>query len=473
MKYQEFLERKSQIGPSSGFDPLWLPDFLFPFQRALCEWSIRKGRAAIFADCGLGKTPMQLVWAENVVRETNKPTLILTPLSVVSQTVREGEKFGIDCRRSSDGKIPNGARIIVTNYDRLHYFNPADFSGCVCDESGGIKHFDSKRTAEVTEFLRTLPYRLLCTATAAPNDYVELGTSSEALGELGFQDMITKFFKKETSKDHLGWGRTKYQMKGWADNDFWRWVCSWARAVRKPSDLGFEDGDFQLPDLITNEHIVQANKKRDGFLFDVPAETSDEMREERRRTIVERCEKVAGLINGTGKPAVAWCHLNPEGDLLKSLIPDSVQVSGSDDDDEKEEKFLAFSTGQVRVMVTKPAIASWGMNWQHCSHVSCFPSDSFEQYYQLVRRCWRYGQENDVTVDVVASEGARGVLANLNRKAAACAVMFQRLVDLMNDHLNIKRSNPFTDSAVIPEWLSERKSCEHPKPRSKRAVCNL
>ena len=451
MEYAEFLAKKSQVGSQSGFEPLWMPDFLFDFQKALVEWAVRKGRAAVFADCGLGKTIIQLVWAENVVRKVRKPVLVLTPLAVSAQTVSEGEKFGIECKQSRDGTV--GKNITVTNYEKLHLFNPDDFGGVACDESGCIKHMKSKRTAEVIEFLRTIKYRLLCTATAAPNDYVELGNSSEALGELGFQDMVTKFFKKSTSKDHLGWGRTKYQMKGHAEKDFWRWVCSWARAVRKPSDLGYDDTRFVLPKLTMAEHVVTAKTTRPGFLYDVPAMTSDEQREERRRTINERCEKVAELVNGTGKPAVAWCHLNPEGDLLARLIPDSVQVSGSDSDEEKEEKFLAFSSGQVRVMVTKPVVAAWGLNWQHCAHCVFFTTDSFEQYYQAVRRLLRFGQKSGVHVDVVASEGSRGMMDNLQRKSDAADIMFSQLVEHMNDHLRIRRSNPFTVKAATPPWL--------------------
>lgn len=450
MTYDEFLSRKSQVGQQAGFEPTFLPKFLFPFQRALVEWAVRRGRAAIFADCGLGKTPMQLVWAENIVRKTNKPVLILTPLAVAAQTVREAEKFEIEAKRSTDGALP--AKIVVANYDRLHYFNPNDFAGCVCDESGCIKHMNSKRTAEVTEFLRTLQYRLLCTATAAPNDYVELGTSSEALGELGFQDMVTKFFKKETSKDHLGWGRTKYQMKGHASHAFWRWVCSWARAVRKPSDLGFDDGKFILPKMTTSEHVIEAKTIRPGFLYDTPAVTMEEQRDERKRTINERCEKVASLVNGTKKAALVWCHLNPEGDLIEKMIPDATQVSGATSDEAKEEAYLAFSRGEIRVLVTKPVCAAWGLNFQHCAHQAFFPSHSFEQYYQSVRRCWRFGQKRPVQVDVVTTEGERGVIENLKAKAIAADAMFAKLVELMNDHLTIQRSVPFAARAEAPSW---------------------
>ena len=451
-EYHEFLAKKSQLASMSGFGPTWMPDFLFDFQRALVDWAIRKGRAAIFADCGLGKTPIQLVWAENVVRHTNKPVLILAPLAVSGQTVREGEKFGVECKQTRDGTVyPN---VNVTNYQRLHYFKPDDFSGVVCDESSILKNCEGETRSAVIEFMRTVPYRLLCTATAAPNDYVELGNSAEALGEMGFQDMAGKFFKKETAKDFRGWARTKYRMRPHAENDFWRWVCSWSRAVRKPSDLGFDDGKFILPPLEVEEHIVESRILPDGFMFPVVAETLEEQSEERRRTLPERCEKVADLLSGTGKPAVAWCHLNPEGDLIEKLIPDAEQVSGSDHDDRKEELLTAFAEGQVRVLVTKPILGGFGLNWQHCAHQTFFPSHSFEQYYQSVRRCWRFGQPRQVKVDIVASEGSVGVQKNLEAKAAAADVMFSSLVDRMNDSLNIRRRNPFTSHAELPSWLA-------------------
>lgn len=247
-----------------GFEPVWMPDFLFPFQIHLVEWAIRQGRAAIFADCGLGKTPMQLVWAENVVRHCNRPVLILTPLAVGAQTVREAAKFHIHAVQSRDGKYGGG--IVVANYERLHYFNPSDFAGVVCDESSILKNFDGVTKAAVTEFMRTVPYRLLCTATAAPNDYHELGTSSEALGQLGYTDVLSRYFKEDITKDFLGWGRKTYRFRGHAEEPFWRWVCSWSRSVRKPSDLGFEDNGFILPPLIEREHIVESLTPRAALL---------------------------------------------------------------------------------------------------------------------------------------------------------------------------------------------------------------
>lgn len=455
--YATFIEQKSQLAQGTGFEPIWMPDFLFDFQKYLTGWMLRRGRSATFADCGLGKTPMQLVWAENVVRKTNKPVLILTPLAVGMQTMKEAEKFGVDAYRPADGTLRHSASIVIANYERLHKFNPHDFSGVVCDESSILKNFDGATRDAVIEFTRTIPYRLLCTATAAPNDYVELGNSSEALGEMGFQDMTSKFFRKETSKDYLGWGRTTYRMRGHARVDFWRWVCSWSRACRKPSDLGFDDAKFILPKLITNEHVIKARRPADGMLFDLPARDLPSQREEARRTIQERCEKVASLVSDTGKPAVVWCHLNDEGDTVESLVKDSEQVSGKDSDERKEELLTAFSSGQVRVLVTKPILAGFGLNWQHCAHQTFFPSHSFEQYYQSVRRCLRFGQKSNVVVDIVTSDGNSGVRANLQRKSDAADEMFSRLVELMNDSLQIKRSNPFQKQTEVPSWLSSNK----------------
>jgi hypothetical protein len=461
--YQTFLESKSQNDNLFGFAPSSLPDFLFPFQQSLVDWALRKGRAAHFADCGLGKTPMSLVWSEQIVRRENRPVLILTPLAVSAQTVREGEKFGIEVKRSGDGKAHKG--IVVTNYERLHYFNPLDFCGVVCDESSILKSFDGARRGEITEFMRKMPYRLLCTATAAPNDYIELGTSSEALGQLGYTDMLMRFFKNDQNtiqpmRKHI-LGRNfqtpppmveKWRFKGHAEIPFWRWLCSWARAVRKPSDLGFEDGAFVLPPLIEHEHLIESSTVPNGMLFSVPAIGLKEQRDERRRTIQERCEKIASLVD-TDDAALVWCHLNDEGDLLEKIIPDAHQVSGDDSDEAKEEKFLAFANGQIRVLVSKPKIGAWGLNFQRCAHVTFFPSHSFEQYYQGVRRCWRYGQTRPVRVDVVTTEGEKNVLANLQRKAQAADKMFSNLVAEMNHALEIDRRVEYPQSAEVPAWL--------------------
>lgn len=452
MNYSEFIEAKTHMGCKSGFTPIELPDYLFDFQRHLISWAIEKGRCAIFADCGLGKTPMQLVWADNVVRKTNKNVLILTPLAVSHQTVAEAEKFGIEAKRSSDGSVPS--KIVITNYERLHHFNASEFAGVVCDESSILKSFDGAYRSAITDFMRKTPYRLLCTATAAPNDYIELGTSSEALGELGYMDMLNRFFKNDNNTSDTGrmhGVQVKWRFKGHAELSFWRWVCSWARAVRRPSDLGFDDGAFILPPLIENEHCIEANTIAPGLLFPMNAIGLQEQREERRRTIPERCAKVAELVNHKDQSLV-WCHLNDEGDLLERLIPDATQVSGKDSDDDKEEKLMAFAKGDIRVLVTKPKIGAWGLNFQQCAHITFFPSHSFEQYYQGVRRCWRFGQKNPVRVDVVTSEGEVEVVKNLQRKAQAADKMFSRLVHHMNDAMRVTIDR-INYAMEVPSWL--------------------
>ena len=462
--YATFLDHKTQGYGDAGFEPVWMPDFLFPFQRAIVDWSLRKGRSAIFADCGMGKTPMQLVWAENVVRRTAGRVLIVTPLAVAWQTVEEGDKFGVEVRYSKDGRPHPTAGITVTNYDRLHLFDKADYVAVVADESSAIKSFDGVRRALVTDFMRKMDFRLLCTATAAPNDYTELGTSSEALGYLGHMDMLNRFFKNDNNTSDTkgrwkGYGAPRafigqqWRFKGHAEEPFWRWVCSWARALRRPSDMGFDDSGFRLPELRHRLHIIEARTRPEGTLFDLPALGMEEERAEARRTIRERCETVAALVDDD-QPAVAWCHLNEEGDLLARLIPGAVQVKGGDAIEAKEDAFQAFSKGQVRVLVTKPKIGAWGLNWQHCAHMTFFPSHSYEQYYQAVRRSWRFGQKRPVTVDIVTTEGGRHALENLQRKADASDRMFDRLVAHMTQAMHIERAAAHTTPMEVPTWLS-------------------
>jgi len=453
--YQAFLFAKSHSSNEFGFAPPFLPSFLFDFQIAFVDWAVRKGRAAIFADCGLGKTPIELVWAQNVVQHTNGNVLILTPLAVGAQMVVEAAKFGIQVHRSRDGGIRPG--INIANYELLHKFTPTDFRGVACDESSILKSFDGARRTEISTFMRKIEYRLLATATAAPNDYIELGTSSEALGYLGHMDMLNRFFKNDQNNSATGRIRgevVKWRFKGHAELPFWRWVCSWARAMRRPSDLGFDDANFVLPSLSEREHLVEASKLADGMLFALPAAGLKEQREERRRTISDRVGKVAELVNSTCDQALVWCHLNEEGDSLQQAIPGCVQVAGADRDEEKEERLIAFAQGKVRVLVTKPKIAGFGLNFQSCHNITLFPSHSFEQYYQAVRRCWRFGQRKPVTVDIVTTEGEIGVLKNLQRKASQADRMFSHLVREMNSAMHLERTSPFTKVQESPPWLS-------------------
>lgn len=453
MTYEAFIHAKTHEGADHGFDPTWMPDILFPFQRALVEWSVRKGRAAIFADCGLGKTFCQLTWAENVARKTDGRVLILTPLAVAFQTVNEGVKCGVEVEHRREG-IKAGDRIVVTNYERLRHFNADDFAGVVCDESSILKNFDGATRMAVTDFMRKRPYRLLCTATAAPNDYIELGTSSEALGGLGASDMISRFFRKTEATTTARQERMAgiYRLRPHATHDFWRWVCSWARALRRPSDMGFDDGGFALPHLNVRSHCVRANTPRPGYLFDLPAVGLAEQRTDLRHTITERCEMVSALVNAHKRPACVWCNLIEEGHRLRKLIPDAVEVSGSDSEEFKEEAFSAFINGQIRVLVTKPTIAGFGLNFQHCADTTYFPSHSYEQYYQSVRRFWRFGQKLPVTVDMVTTDGQEDVVRNLNRKTKQADEMFERLTAMMWKEMRIERQNTMTQKARMPVW---------------------
>lgn len=454
------LERKRHSYADAGFKPSFIPDGAFDFQRALIEWAVNKGRAAIFADCGLGKSLMQLAFAQNVVAHTNRPVLLLTPLAVSAQMVAEAEKFGVEAIRSDDGKFPAGARVVVTNYERLHHFNAADFSGLVCDESSILKNYDGVTKAAVTDFARKMSYRLLCTATPSPNDLIELGNSSEALGYMGFNDMLSTFFKKSNEKGRETHSRKDefrsgvWRFRGHAKNDFFRWICSWARALRKPSDLGFSDGNFTLPELVTAETVVESAEPLEGYLLSLPASGLNEQRRERRLTLDRRCASAAIKCLAHKGASVAWCQLNDEGDELAKLIPGSVQVCGSDSMERKEEVFEAFASGQLLKLVTKPDIAGFGLNWQHCCHQTFFPSHSFEQYYQAVRRSWRFGQKNPVKIDLITSEGERGVMANLMRKSANAEALFENLVRFMGDAKSISTERHHHHQTKLPIWLS-------------------
>jgi hypothetical protein len=329
----------------------------------------------------------------------------------------------------------------------------------VCDEASILKCCDGATRAAVTAFMRQTPYRLLCSATIAPNDFTELGTASEALGYLGFVDMLNRFFKNNRNNSATNpFGRgsdrmAQWRFRGHAEEPFWRWVCSWARSLRRPSDLGFSDERLDLPPLVEREHMVRPRRAREGMLFALPAVGMAEEREERRRTLQERCEAAAALVAHTGQPAVAWAHLNDEADLLERLIPGAVQVSGRDSDEAKEEKFTAFAEGQIRVLVTKPVIGAWGLNWQHCAHMTVFAGHSFEQYYQSVRRLWRFGQTREVTVDHVVSDGELGVLRNLKRKSELADKMFAETVGRMHQELTVSRGPRGALKEEVPKWL--------------------
>lgn len=445
MEYIDVINNKQRNASHFGFDCDLSKTPLYPFQREITEWAIKLGRAAIFADCGMGKSPMQLHWSDAVATKTGGRVLILSPLAVADQTKREGEKFGIDVHRGHNGDM---GRITVTNYARLHHYKPEDFVGVVCDESSIIKHHAGETRKAITDFMQSVQYRLLCTATPAPNDYIELGTSCEALGVMRRVEMLSQYFY------HDGGDTAKWVLKGHAESPFWRFVASWARALRSPEDMGYKDDRFTLPEMSMIQHTIKS-KPQDGKLFVVDAVSLDEQRAERRETIDERCGMVAEIANANSDPFIAWCSLNDESEKLTKLINGAVEVSGSDEDDEKERKLMAFSAGEIRALVTKPSIAGFGMNWQHCNQMSFFPSHSHEQFYQCLRRCWRFGQTRPVTVHIVTSEAENAVLSNMKRKENAAAEMMNQIVKHMRDFYHgDKATYSPAKKMEIPQWLA-------------------
>jgi hypothetical protein len=444
MDYHSFISQKERSYIGCGFDCTVKGSKLFDFQKHLVEWALRIGRSAIFADCGLGKSPTQLHWADEVRRHTGKPVLILAPLAVSHQTEREAEKFGIDDVHVSAGNV---YPITITNYEKLKHFNCDDFSGVVADESSILKAYSGKIRQEITEFMQPIDYRLLCTATPAPNDYMELGNSCEALSIMRRVEMLSVYFTHDS-------GSTQdWILRGHAESAFWRFMASWSRALRKPSDIGFDDDRFILPELHMDQHTLRS-KPAEGSLFVTEAITLDAQRKERKATINERCETVASIANSEDAPFLAWCSLNDESKMLAKLIDGAEEVSGSDSDDEKTRKMLGFSRGEIKCLVTKPSIAGFGMNWQHCNRMSFFPSHSHEAFYQSVRRCWRFGQTKPVTVHIVTTEAESRVLDNMRRKERSAEEMYSKIVEHMRDEQ--KRTNEYkpTLRLEVPKWIA-------------------
>ncbi len=427
-EYQEFLSGKAVLDPSTGFEPVAdVHPSMFPHQRDITRWALRRGRAAIFAGCGLGKTLMQLEWARQVAEHTSGKVLVLTPLAVAQQTIREGERFGIGAAFARSHSEVRGP-ITVTNYDRLDHFQIDQFNGVVLDESSILKSFEGAIRTSLIEACASIAFRLACTATPAPNDYMELGNHSEFLGVMSRTEMLATFFV------HDGGETQKWRLKGHATRDFWTWLCSWAVMLRQPSDLGYSDEGFKLPALSVVQHTVASPIPEGALGVVVQASTLLERRDARRVSIRERASTAAALVNATPGPWLVWCGLNAEADALLAMIPDAVGVEGADDRAVKESRLLGFARGEFRVLVTKPSIAGFGMNWQHCHQLAFVGlSDSWEQYYQAVRRCWRFGQLSDVSVHVITAEAEGAVVGNIQRKDAAAEAMAVNMVNHMKD----------------------------------------
>lgn len=446
--YEKFLESKRHTLGSFGFEPVYIPDIAFDFQREIITRAIKKGRMAIFADTGLGKTLIQISLAQNVVLKTNKKVLILTPLAVAFQFIIEAEKLGIDdIEYSKDGK--HTKKIVICNYDRLHYFNSSDFECVILDESSILKNFQGKIKGQVTAFIKKIPFRFMSTATPAPNDYIEFGTTSEALGYLPYMDMLQRFFANNENNIRPQDIGSKWYLKPHAKSDFFSWVNQWSISIKKPSDLGFNDDKYLLPEL--KENVVYVKNQNNWviggqvMLFNGNARTMSEVREEQKSTIKERCEKAVKLASG--KTSVYWCNFNDEGDLIDRIDSDAVQIKGGMSIEKKEDILVDFAKGNIQRLITKPKITSFGLNWQHCNHTVYFPTWSYEQYYQAIRRFWRFGQTNDVNVDLVLSDGQKRVIETLQYKTKK-AIEFNKLLQ-KNIQKNVEFKNKEFNKQII------------------------
>ena len=460
LTYQDFLKRKQHSIGKSGIKCKWMPETMFDFQKYVTEYTIEKGRCADFLDTGLGKTLIELTVACNYVLHTNKPVLIITPLAVAFQFIKEAEKFGIgDIEYSKDGKYTN--KIVICNYERLHYFNYLDFDCVILDESSILKNFDGAIKQQVTSFLRKVQYRFLFTATPSPNDYIELGTSSEALGYLGYTDMLTKFFKNNNNNTvkigRISQARqgVEWYLKSHAEKYFWQWVSGWSISMRKPSDIGFSDDKYILPELqevttiVNNANPLTINGQHQ--MFNLPAVNFREIKAEVRGTIVDRCEMAVQKAT-QHDTSVYWVNLNNEAELISGMDKSAKEVKGQMDIDEKEEILLAFSTGEIKKLITKTSITAFGLNWQHCNHSTYFPTYSYEQYYQAIRRFWRFGQKRKVIVDLVLSDGQTKIMEALSAKKDKAIEMFEQLIKNTNSNYKIV-SKGFDKEIIKPSFI--------------------
>lgn len=461
-RYDEFLESKRVAAPSSGFEVGndEVSDALFDFQSDIVSWACRKGKAAIFADCGLGKTLMQLEWARLVVGRTGGRVLVLAPLAVSGQTRDEGSKFGIPVTVCRSGGDVGGPGIYVTNYEMLHKFDPSAFTGVVLDESSILKSFSGKVCRQVIDAFAQTDYKLACTATPSPNDHMELGTHAEFLGVMTRPEMLAMFFV------HDGGDTSKWRLKGHARAAFWDFVSTWAVMVSNPSDMGYAAGNFDLPELVEEVHVIESGVSSEGRLFAVEAEGLLEQSRARKATIADRCALAAGMVNASDRPWIVWCDLNDESAELARLIPDAVEVRGSDPNERKEEAMTGFSDGTYRVIVTKPSICGFGMNWQHCADM-CFAglSHSYEQYYQAVRRCYRFGQESEVHVHIVTSDVEAGSVRSVMRKREDALEMRDEMMaraGIVRDDITRtgRESSPYVEDVATGDgWTAMMGDC--------------
>lgn len=455
-EYERFIQSKLAADVPTGFDCDVPTEPMFDFQAACVKWALKRGRAALFLDTGLGKTLCQATWAQKVVEHTGGNVIIAAPLCVAQQTVEESAKFGIAVRYCrSDAEVQPG--ITITNYEMLQHFDLDAFAGVVLDESSILKNHTSKTREELVRAFRATPYKLSCTATPSPNDYIELGNQAEFLGVMNAQEMLATFFT------HDGGDTSKWRLKGHGKTRFWEWMASWAICIRNPADLGFDGSRYMLPPLNVVEHTVEGGQLMEGQLFAVVAQSLSERREAKRNSMAERVKLAARIANEASGPVIVWCHLNDESSALAEAIPDAVEVTGSMTIEQKTANVMAFTHGQARVLVSKPSICGAGMNWQHCNTmVFAGMNDSFEDYYQAVRRCYRFGQQRQVSVHIITAETEGAVKANIERKQRQANEMAGEMVAHMRmitqrqiegARSNTEAYNP-TVPMVVPAWIN-------------------
>lgn len=429
--YEAFVKNKRRVEVATGHTPGDLNEHLFDFQHAIVSWAVRRGRAAIFADTGLGKTLMQLSWADEVASHTGGIVLVLAPLAVSEQTIEQGATFGIEVKRVAAGESPTEPGVWITNYERINAIDFASLAGIVLDESSILKSHDGKTRTAIIDACQSIPYRLSCTATPSPNDFEELGNQCEFLGVMTRTEMLATYFINDAG-DTGTW-----VLKGWGQSRFWEWMGTWAVVLRSPADLGFDGSRYDLPALTYHEHVVQTEALGDE-LFSRPAQTMLERRKAQRDSIEARCAALAAVVNAEpDEPWLIWCHLNDEAELIKSMIAGAVNVQGSDSPESKTKNLLGFAHGSVRVMCSKPKIAGYGMNWQHCARVAFVGlDDSFEKFYQAVRRCYRFGQKREVQVHIFTAENEGQILQNIKRKELLHHEMSANMIEHMKDIMN-------------------------------------
>lgn len=457
MDYNSFLEQKAYIAPPSGLTDIpELNSNLFDYQHDIVTWALKRGKSALFAGTGLGKSLMELAWCDALVKTLGIKCIIFTPLAVAAQMEREAKKFGINAKHV-DSQTDDA--IQITNYQKLDHFNLSDFGAVVLDESSILKNQVGHFRTRLIEECKQVPYRLAATATPSPNDYMELGNHAEFCGIMSYTDMLSTFFV------HDGSSTQNWRLKGHAEAKFWEWMSSWSVMLQSPSDLGYDGSSHVLPKLHQHQHIVDVEYKANidtGLLFPVQAQTMSERLKARRATIDDRVNFAADMINKSKDTWVVWCNLNDESAMLADRIKDSVEIVGSMSDDKKEKILEDFANGEIRILITKPSICGFGMNWQHCQN-TCFVglNDSFEQIYQAIRRFWRFGQKKEVHAHFIASEIEGAVVANIKRKEKQAQHMADQMIKHMADLCadNVKGAIRDTQSYLpqekmeLPSWI--------------------